>query len=166
MAQWPCAASESLPVVCEGPAGCRVVLRQRRPARFLRPLIALWRAVARHPGRGCRAATSSQSAARPIVALRRLPRGTWQIRQAGAWCTLSQPQFVRGAGWLHVRAARHPYTEESRGARLNSGAIDNAVTLTVWQCQVHPHAWRKLNVAARARVPQSDDCDVLQDASP
>lgn len=66
-----------------------------------------------------------------------------------------------------MRAARHPYTDESRGTGLNSGAMGKAVTLTVWQCQVHPDAWRRLNVAARARAYRSDDgCDALQDVSP
>lgn len=166
MAQWPCAASKSHPVLREGPAGCRVVFAQRRPARLLRPLITAWRAVLMRSYRHRTRVSQSDPSVHRIVALRRLALGTWQMRQAGTWHTLTTPQFVRGAGWLHVRAARHPYTDISRGARFNTRAVGKTVTLTVWQCQVHPDAWRRLNVAARVRLPQSDDgCDVLQDVS-
>jgi len=80
-------------------------------------------------------------AATPVRALRRLPRGTWQVRTAGRWQPVAQPQIHRGPFWLHISGELAPMAR-SRGEKPVQ------IAATVWQHRVSAQDWRRLGVAA------------------
>jgi len=122
---------------------CRVVLRtirSRPQGRLGLHRVAYLRTMLNRLGQGASGRACNHQAPR---ALRRLRRGTWQVRLGARWLPLERLRVHRGPGWLHVAG-------QTPSSGLEAGMTGRVVRATVWRHRVPADAWRRLGVAVGA----------------
>ena len=134
---------------------CHVVLRTMRPQRRnrwgadrltrVRPMLRALREGLHQRGR---------HAVKPR-ALRRLPRGTWQVRVGVRWHPLENVITHRGPGWLHLQGRAHACCAIAAAGRSGLACTPRTaplatlahVCVTIWRHRVPADVWRRLGVA-------------------